>query len=108
MISSIVQLNNFKKNICKFNSAFNFASLTANIFKISGHHIFRQLLTLNPEQSFIPSFNNFHIFQQYVLQQQMAPQENANFHEDVILQIQNIITDLNPFALDKVFVTCFS
>ena len=94
-----MQLNNFKKNIPKLNSAFNFASLTANIFWISGHHIFCRVLTLHSEQGFIPPFNNFHIFQQYVLQQQMAQQKDANCHEDVILQIQNI--HLNPFALDE-------
>ena len=30
----------------------------------------------------------------------MAPQEDANCHEGVTLQIQNI-TDLNPFALNE-------
>ena len=28
----------------------------------------------------------------------VAPQEDANCHEDMVLEIQNIITDLNQFA----------
>ena len=29
----------------------------------------------------------------------VAQQEDANYHEDVVLEIQNIIIDLNQFAL---------
>ena len=65
MVCDKVQLNNFKKIICKLNSAFYFASLTANIFWICGH-IFCMVFTLHPEPHLsIPSFNSFHIFQQH-------------------------------------------
>ena len=58
-------------------------------------YIFRRVFTLHPAQGVIPFFDQFHIFQQPVLQQQLAPQENANCHEYVMRQIQNIITDVN-------------
>ena len=69
MFGNTMQANNFQKNICKLDYVFNLSSLV--------------LLSVT---AFI-FFSNM-----------VAPQEDANCYEDVVLEIQNM-TDLNQFAL---------
>ena len=85
------------------------ASLTANIrappgrgppcFRICGQ-IFHRVATLHPDQGVAPAFNHFYIFEsQQALQQRLDRHENVGCREDVMLQIQNVINDISPFAL---------
>ena len=68
MVGHTVQAGNFQEDICKYNSVFAFASLTANIRALSGKglacfricgQIFNKVATFHLTRGAAPAFNHF-------------------------------------------------
>ena len=99
---------NFKKHIRNYNSAFSFASFKSNnvrlgagtpTFKICGR-TYHRVGNLHPVENEAPMYNQLYIYQpEEALQARKNRVENQHCRHNVMLTIQNILDNINPYAM---------